>query len=231
MGGASRARLVGGFAALVVLWIVVYWAWEPRKAGVTFAREGDTDAGVLDPAFAGDGPGTPASGVPEDAGPVGPDVAARPEASRGEAAPRVRGVIPPEFREYVVQEKDTMSIIARRIYGDPSKASAIARANPYVDPTRLRPGRVLRVPVDPDNVQGVSIEVPARGSSERGGSGEAVEYVVQKGDTLGSIARAHYGSIRFADLIFEANRAVLKSRNAIGIGQKLTLPPHPERGP
>lgn len=237
MDAAMRARLVVAFAALVVLWIVVYWVWEPRSAGVSFARDPGPAAQEPELPFAGEGiqtsgapraaaPARPSSDVGTDAGSESkPDPTGTGETRASQEPQRVpAGVIAPEFRDYVVREKDTFAVIARRIYGDASRAGAIARANPFKDPTRLRPGQIIRVPVDPENVQGIPL---AEGV---GAEADAREYVVQKGDTLGSIARAHYGSIRYADSIFEANRDVLKSRNSIRVGQKLVLPPHPERG-
>lgn len=230
MDGASRSRLVSAFAALVVLWIVVFWAWQPRSAGVTFANgagpntieelpfeEGPAPIDALDAGAAQDAPPSD-EGSPVREAPI--EEPARP------APEPTSGVIPPEFRDYVVKDGDTFAIIARKMYGDASRAGAIARANPYKDPRRLKAGQVIRVPLDPDNVQGVPV---GDGKNARVDAGPR-EYVVQKGDTLGSIARAQYGSIRYADSIFEANRATLKSRNSIRVGQKLVLPPHPERG-
>jgi nucleoid-associated protein YgaU len=52
-----------------------------------------------------------------------------------------------------------------------------------------------------------------------------VEYVVKRGETLGAIARARYGSARYADAIYQANRDRLRSAHAVGAGQTIVLPP------
>lgn len=55
--------------------------------------------------------------------------------------------------------------------------------------------------------------------------GKSTIYTVKKGDTLGSIASAHYGDFTaFAD-IYEANRTTLKGPGRLTIGQTLILPP------
>jgi len=55
-------------------------------------------------------------------------------------------------------------------------------------------------------------------------SPEAVFYTVQKGDTLGKIAKAHYGKASMYKDIFNANKPMLKSANLIYPGQVLRIP-------
>lgn len=52
-------------------------------------------------------------------------------------------------------------------------------------------------------------------------------YIVRDGDTLGDIAIGEYGSILFADLIFQANRDQLNSPHDLDLGMTLRLPPKP----
>jgi nucleoid-associated protein YgaU len=47
---------------------------------------------------------------------------------------------------------------------------------------------------------------------------------VQKGDTLGKIARKYYGDASLYMTIFEANKDQLKDPNKIFPGQKLRIP-------
>lgn len=49
-------------------------------------------------------------------------------------------------------------------------------------------------------------------------------YVVVAGDTLSAIAMREYGSIRFAERIFDANRDQLGSMDDLQIGMELRLP-------
>ena len=52
-------------------------------------------------------------------------------------------------------------------------------------------------------------------------------YVVQSGDSLYAISRKFYGDSSRIDLIFEANRNVMRSKNSLSVGQKLRIPPVP----
>ena len=52
-------------------------------------------------------------------------------------------------------------------------------------------------------------------------------YVVQKGDSLYAISRKFYGDSSKIDLIFNANRASLPSKDSLKLGQKLIIPPVP----
>ena len=53
---------------------------------------------------------------------------------------------------------------------------------------------------------------------------EAVFYTVVKGDTLGKIAKAHYGKASKYKDIFKANQPLLKDPNKIYPGQVLRIP-------
>jgi nucleoid-associated protein YgaU len=50
------------------------------------------------------------------------------------------------------------------------------------------------------------------------------KYTVEKGDTLGSIAKHFYGEPKKYTQIFEANRHILSNPDVIEIGQELTIP-------
>lgn len=52
----------------------------------------------------------------------------------------------PEPREYVVQDRDTLSTIAERELGTSRRASEIARLNGIDDPRKLRAGTTIKLP-------------------------------------------------------------------------------------
>lgn len=130
-------------------------------------------------------------------------------------------VKPPKFEEYRVQAGETFETIAAKRYGQRSMASAIARANPFVDPRRLRAGRVILLPVDPTNIQG-RVE-PSRQAAAEGWK----THTVRSGETLSGISRTHYGTTTLSRHIFEANSDRLKNENQLKIGMELLIPPRP----
>ena len=222
------SRIFVGVCLLVLLWIGTYWVYEPGRpatgAEVSFAEPGG-GGGPAEPVPA-DGGGVVV--VPPDPGPVVVP-AETPAAVVGETpvpAPEGTRVVPPEFRDYVIRPGDTLESIARGLWGDSSLWPAIARSNPLKDPRRLAVGETIRVPLDPENIQGRVVggggTAPASSSTAEPGW---VEYTVQPGDSLTRIARSYYGSVRFADAIFEANRETLSSPDALRVGQVLRLPP------
>lgn len=216
------SRMFVGVCLLVLLWIGTYWVYDPNRRGrnaeISFAQ-----------------PETPANAQPATVvEPLTqpPIVEAPPPAivpsEAGEPGEGLR-VEPPRFRDYTVRANDTYESIARRELGSASLVGAIARANPLKDPTRLQPGQTLRLPLDPDNIQGRVVAedsgrpvVPPAPQTP-----PAVEYSVKPGDTLTGIARSYYGSVRHADFIFASNRDVLASPDSLRVGQVLRLPPLP----
>ena len=55
----------------------------------------------------------------------------------------------PAYTEYIVVSGDTLSGISRALYGRASLWMRIRDANPDIDPNRLRPGTVLKIPPPP----------------------------------------------------------------------------------
>ena len=56
-------------------------------------------------------------------------------------------------------------------------------------------------------------------------SGIVESYTVVAGDTLSLIAEKIYGDAAKFDVIFEANKDILKNANDIKVGQELKIPP------
>src|SRR5947207_1188212 len=104
-------RIFGILAALGVLWIVVYWWWEPAQPRITFDNS---------PAVETVNPPLPREPVPEAGRPPPRD------------PPRI-AVIPPRFREYTVKKNDTVESIAKAELGSARYAAAIREANALAD--------------------------------------------------------------------------------------------------
>ena len=56
-------------------------------------------------------------------------------------------------------------------------------------------------------------------------SGTIESYTVKAGDTLSVIAEKVYGDAAKFEVIFEANKDILKNANDIKVGQELKIPP------
>jgi len=146
-------------------------------------------------------------------------------------------VMPPEFAEYTVRAGDTLATISMRLYGTRAHAAAVGRANPFMDPNRLKSGRVIRVPKDPSNVQGRPMpkldprETPKQAAGdEAAGPAGTRTYTVKAGDTLSRIAQEQYGSSALGTFLFESNRSSLTSPDELKVGMKIQIPPRPTAG-
>lgn len=125
---------------------------------------------------------------------------------------------PPPHTDYTVASGDTLSSIAREWFGDESKWDLIARANPLVDPNRLRVGQVLRLP--PRDTE--------RDESEQAAGSQQTTYIVRSGDNLSRIARTYYGDESRWRMIYEANRELLRNNpDNLRVGMRLVSPPAP----
>tara|TARA_A100001391_G_scaffold155724_1_gene113529 strand:+ start:94 stop:843 length:750 start_codon:yes stop_codon:yes gene_type:complete len=235
------SRIFFGLCLLVLVWIGVYWMWQPSKEQEPTIRFGhnpiapeperetpldpvpDTDSDIVVP----DIPATdPFTGLIPQGDPIANNL--------DNSAAKDRRLIPPEFTQHVVQQGELMQSIAKLYFGSIDEWGVIARANPSVDPRKLKPGMVLRIPKDKDNIQGKVIG----GNTEPGviephaaSESKVIEYIVQSGDSLSRISQRIYGSSRHAQFIFESNRNILRSMDDISIGQLLKLPPLPDEKP
>lgn len=109
---------------------------------------------------------------------------------------------PPAIHHTVVGG-DSLSKISLANYGNMQLYDVIFEANkPMLDhPDKIYPGQVLRIPRVANH-----------------------NHTVKAGETLGAIAKFYYGKAgRYTD-IFEANRNVLASADAVEVGQQLDIP-------
>ena len=216
---------------LVGVWILTYWLWpapgEGRAApGVTFAPESAATAApetapeplpvVRDPLLENDGARPPTTTPDESSAPVEQFTQ---QSATADSAP----VVAPRFTEYTVERNDDMWKIAQKVYGDRDRWDAVAKANPTVDPQKLRPGQVLRIAVDPDNIQGV----PLGAGPPPAPDANPTEHVVADGETLSGIAQSLYGKSSLWRVIYDANRHLLSTPQDLRPGMRLLIPPAP----
>ena len=217
------SRIFFGLCMLVLVWIGVYWMWQPSREQdpvITFepppSRPEQTD---------------PAPSESENAA-ASPPIIAQIQATPAPTPAPAPGprLIPPEFTEHIVRKDERMQTIAQAYYGSINDWPVIAKANPSVDPQKLYEGIVLRIPKDKNNIQGIVLGATTRPGvieSRTPTESRVIEYVVRPGDSLSVIAQRIYGSSRHARFIYDSNRDILKSMDSISVGQLLKLPPLP----
>ncbi|MGD9691615.1 MAG: LysM peptidoglycan-binding domain-containing protein [Phycisphaerales bacterium] len=223
--GTNRALAAAG--VLVLVWIAVWWMTPVRpEPGVSFAHEPSspaaltrTEAVPVEPAQPIASPGktdwtSPPQSPAREANPRAADTPTSQAASLTDGAPAMRS--------YTVRAGDTLQSIARATFGDGAKWSIIARANPRVDPIKLRAGMVLQIPVDPGNLQG-GAPVTSHTSNDKPAAG-GTEYLVQKGDTLSEIAKQTLGTATRWQDILDANGSLLKAPEDLRPGMRLKIP-------
>lgn len=233
-------RLFTLLCLLAGVWIVVYWLWEPSPPKTTLDTRQPDPALVQKPVNAGQPPApTPARVQPVNPPPrkVPPS---QPEPTKKAEGPRV---LEPLFRNYTIQRGDTIESIAERELRSRRYAGAIMRSNPLLSPDLLVPGKTIRIPLDPENIQGRLIEPPAPIPGASPGRAEAPapatppapaaaakgrKYTIQSDDTLWGIAKKFYGKGSMYKLIADANKDKIADPNdTLPVGVEIVIPDAP----
>ena len=143
----------------------------------------------------------------------------------------------PKRNVHKIQKGETLSTIAAAAYGSPNLYPYILRANPKLDPTRLKPGTEITLP-DVSEVKGPekAADKNAEKSSDAGTISQKVEptidakteYRVQAGDSLHKIAVKLYGKVGMVERIYDLNKAAIGDNPAkLKLGMILKLPAVP----
>ncbi len=133
----------------------------------------------------------------------------------------------PGPQTYVVAAEDTRGYwgIAEKVYGHGKHYELIARANPTVNPSELRPGQKLTLPPLESEARS-QVNTASGGAASQAGGGKV--YIVQEGDSFWKIANKHYGRGDYWYLIDQANPST-RPGSVIRPGKKLIIPPVPSR--
>jgi LysM repeat protein len=152
-------------------------------------------------------------------------------------------------RHYTIEQGQTLSSIAATVYGNSRYYVAIAKANPSLNPNRMRPGTRIVLP-DISDVKPAAVTASAdsganvaRSLDSSGAAGGGVilaseaapptetvvagarVYAVQKGDTLYRISKRLYGTTAQAKTIYSLNQDVIGPNAAkLKLGMILRLP-------
>ncbi len=237
---SGTLRLGLAAAALIALWVLVYW-WTPgpdEGVDIAFAPPEDGPALVLEEQPDAPPPAVVTPPATEPPAPAG--------AGASKNRPPAPTVVPPSFRRYTVRAGDTAQKISRRFYGKPDHWQSVMKANPKTDFQRLREGAEILVPIDPANVQGMpaaggGAPKPAIGGdatkqsrdtedkAREATNPEGFKYLVESGDTLSGLAQRFYGRAAAWPAIVAANREMLGDKGEkLRPGMTIIIPPAPE---
>jgi nucleoid-associated protein YgaU len=126
-------------------------------------------------------------------------------------------------RQYTIKSGQTLSSIAGEVYGNSRFYVAILRANPGLNPNRLKVGDKITLPdaseVNPEASPAAVTTV------ERVTASTGRTYTVKAGDTLYAISKELFGTPMQADTIYSQNKQTIGSDEArLKVGMVLKIP-------
>ncbi len=135
-------------------------------------------------------------------------------------------IAPAAEGKYKIASGDTFSSIASKLYGKSNLYTVIEKANPGINPSRLKIGQEINVP-SPQAVSSVADSITTT-ATVVGTIDASKQYRVQAGDTLHKISQKLYGKTKFWAAIYDANKAAIgPDAGRIKVGAVLNLPQIP----
>jgi LysM repeat protein len=139
---------------------------------------------------------------------------------------------PTDSRIHIVQSGETFSSIASAVYGSSAYYPHLIRANPTIDPRKLRAGMKITVPpisdVKADSAESSATSAAPTASSSNDTVDGKTEYRVVPGDTLSKISVKLFGRRGLADKIYQLNQSTIGPEpGRLKVGTILKLPEAP----
>lgn len=137
-----------------------------------------------------------------------------------------RGATPATSRTHVIREGETLSTISATAYGSANLYPHILKANPGLDPAKLKIGQTINLP---DIAQAKNDGIAnAATAGARVTVDSNTEYKVAPGDSLYKISVKLYGKSDFSTKIYDLNKAAIGADPAkLKVGSVLKLPQAP----
>ena len=118
------------------------------------------------------------------------------------------------MKEYTVVSGDSYGRIAAR---NKTTVNALRKANPGVDPLKIRPGQKINLPAPTQTTEATTLNNSITANAAPSG-GTGTVYTVKSGDTLTRIAERHGTTVR------QLRQANNLPTSRVNIGQKLKIP-------
>ena len=119
------------------------------------------------------------------------------------------------MKEYTVVSGDSFGRIAQR---NNTTVSALRKANPDVNPTKIRPGQKINVPIADATSTSATLNKTAAATETDAASGDTRTYTVKAGDNLTRIAKREGITVR------QLSAANNLKTSQVKVGQKLKIP-------
>ena len=131
--------------------------------------------------------------------------------------------------KYVIQAGDTFSTISAKIYGTKKYALSLSKANPDVNPSRMKIGKEITVPPK-EQVASVGGAIEPDRATLAAPIDASKQYRIAPGDTLSRISQKLYGKSTMWEKIYETNKTVIGPDEAkLKVGMLIDLPSKPVR--
>ena len=131
---------------------------------------------------------------------------------------------------HTIQPNESISILAKKYYGDPKKFQIIAEYNQLEDATKVKAGQKVKVPV----VEGISFfaktediitsseKIPESSPTEDVTVDNFITHTVKGGESLSKLALRYYGDYKKFPIIARYNQ--LNEKVGLKVGQKIKIP-------
>lgn len=124
---------------------------------------------------------------------------------------------------YRVVRGDTVSLVARKIYGSIAEWRQIAQASSLSNPHLIYPGNTLVVPLINEHARSFANSYGSKMASNNQGQGDNINITVKRGDTLSTLASQYLGNENAWQEIFQQNSGRINDPNMIYEGQTLSI--------
>lgn len=122
----------------------------------------------------------------------------------------------PNYVMHKIQKGESLSMIAKKYYGDYNKFHIIARFNNIVDATRIAPGQTIMIP----DLQGnTALYTPAFVEKKTNGF---VWHTIEPGQSISKLAHLYYGDYKQFHVIAQYNE--MDDATRVKVGDRVKVP-------